>query len=122
MASTEWFLGVRIQNFVNQYNVEIINGDYCCCDDNERCGSNLNHLFFCKHPNITQVCETYFVIHMKNCLYGSACSVIKTYHLNYTLSDSIFNHGVLAIPVMETGLGYEVRTKISYFFQIKGKI
>ena len=109
VASTEWFLGVQIQNFENTYNVEIINGMYCCCDNNERCRSDLNQLFLCKHPNVTQVCETYFLIHIKNCLIESSCSPGKTYQLNYTSSSSISDHSILSVPFMDM----ELRDKVT---------
>ena len=114
VASTEWFLGVQIQDFTNLYNVQIINGMYCCCDDNETCGSTLNDLLgMCKDPTTTQICETYFLVHIKSCLFFPTCSLSKTYQLNYRPSSSISDHGILSIPFMEMELGDEVRTKIS---------
>ena len=114
-SSTEWFLGVQIQNFVNLYNAEIINGMYCCCDDNETCGSAPYELIgMCKDPTTTQICETYFLVNIRNCLSLNKCSRSKTYQLNYTSSASMFDHGILFIPFMEMELGDEVRTKISY--------
>ena len=114
VASTEWFLGVQIQDFENLYNAEIINGNYCCCDDNEICASTTNDLLvICKNPSTTQVCETYLLVHIRNCISIGTCSLSKTYLLNYTSSSSISDHGILSIPFMEMKLGDEVRTKIS---------
>ena len=108
----EWFLGVEIQDFTNLYNVEIINSNYCCCDDNETCGSDLDELFIsCKCPDVTQVCETYFLVHIRNCSSIITCSLSKTYQLNYTSSASIFDHGIVSIPFMEMKLGDKVRTR-----------
>ena len=115
VASTEWVLGVQIQNFTNLYNVEIINGMYCCCDDNERCGSTSSDLLgMCKHASTTQVCETCFLVHIKNCISIGTCSLSKTYQLNYKPSDLISDHGILSIPFMEMELGEQVSAKISY--------
>ena len=111
VASTEWILAVQIHNFTNLYNVEIVNDNYCCCDDNQSCGSVLNDLFvICKHPIATQVCEPYFLVHFRNCL-SSTCPLNKHYQLNYTSSASTFDHGILSIPIMEMELGDKVRTK-----------
>ena len=54
MASSEWVLGVQIQHFENVYGSEIINGQFCCCDD----GSSDNDVSICKE-NITdqQMCK-----------------------------------------------------------------
>ena len=121
MANTEWFLGVQIQNFTNLYNVEIINGRYCCCDDNETCGSTANDLLaMCKHASTTQVCETWFLVYTRKCLSGT-CSFGKTYQLNYKSSSSIFDHGILSIPLMEMELGDKVRTKISCLLELREK-
>ena len=118
VASTKWFLGVQIQNFRNLYNVEIINGNYCCCDDNEKCGSIANNLLgICKDPTATQICETWLLI--RNCLSIFTCSLSKTYQLNYKFSASMFDHGILSIPFMEMELGYKVRTKISYLLKLR---
>ena len=123
VASTEWFLGVQIQNYKNLYNVEIINGMYCCCDDNETCGSAPNDLLaMCKDPNTVQLCETYFLVHIKNCLSLSTCSLSKTYQLNYGPSSSISDHGIVSIPFMEMELGDEVRAKMSYFRNLMEKL
>ena len=111
VASSEWFLGVQIHDFMNPYNVEIINGMYCCCDDNETCASSPSDLLvICKDP-IAQVCEPYFLVHVKNCLY---CSHSKTYILlNYASNAFTFDHGILSIPFVEMELSDEVRTEIS---------
>ena len=126
VASTEWFLGVQIQNYVNQYNVEIISGSYCCCDDSETCASDLNDLLIsCKNPSTAQPCETYFLVHIRNCLSSSTsstCSLSKTYQLNYKSSASTFDHGILSIPFMDMELGDKVRTKISYLLILSAKI
>ena len=115
VASTKWFLGVQIQNFMNVYNVEIINGMYCCCDDNEKCGNTPNDLLgMCSDPSTTKSCETYFLVHVKNCISASTCSFSKTYQLNYKFSASMFDHGIFSIPFMEMELGERVRTKMSY--------
>ena len=115
VASTEWFLGVHIQHFENQYNAEIINGKYCCCHDDEICSSDLSNLLVsCTEPSTTQLCETYFVVHIKNCIFVGECSLSKTYQLNYKFSASVFDHGILSIPFMEMELGDMVRTKIRY--------
>ena len=123
VASTKWFLGVQIQNFVNQYNVEIINGNYCCCDDNETCGNNLNDVFaICIHPSTTQVCEPYFLVHIRDCVVNNKCFLSKTYQLNYTFSDSIIDHGILSLPVTEEELSDKVRTKICYLLKLSAKL
>ena len=125
VASTEWFLGVQIQHFENLHNVEIIDGDYCCCHDNEICSSDLsNVLASCTEPSTIQLCETYFVVHIKNCIFIGECSLSKTYQLNYNFSASVFDQGILSIPFVAMELGDTVRTKMSYnyiYTLIKGK-
>ena len=118
VASTKWFLGVQIQDFINLYNVEIINGMYCCCDANEKCGRIQNELLgMCKNASTTQICETCFLVQFRNCISVGTCSVIKTYQLNYKPSASIFDHGILSIPFLEMELGDKVRTKICYLLK-----
>ena len=120
VASTEWFLGVQIQNYKNLYNVEIINGEYCCCDDNQTCGNTPSNLLgMCKDPSTAQICETWLLVHFKNCL--PPCRFSKTYQLNYKSSASMFDHGILSIPFMEMELGDWVRRKICYALKLSGK-
>ena len=115
VASTEWYLGVQIQDFINLYNVEIINGMYCCCDDSETCGSDFDNLLGkCEDPSTTQVCKTSFLVHIRYCSRFHTCFLSKTYQLNYKSSTSMFNYGILSIPFMKMELSYEVKTKISY--------
>ena len=123
VASMEWFLGVQIQDFMNLYNVQIINGNYCCCDDSGNCTRVFDDLLtMCKEPSTTQVCGTYFLVPVKKCLSISTCSLSKTYQLNYTSSVSTFDHGILSIPLKEMELSNQVSTKISYFLKLQANI
>ena len=123
VASTEWFLGVHIQHFENPYNVEIINGDYCCCHDNKTCSSNLVDLLAsCTNQRTAQPCETYFLVHIRDCVVSSECFLSKTYQLNYTSSASIIDHDILSIPLMEMELSDYVRTKFSYLIKLSTKL
>ena len=119
VASTEWFLGVQIQDFVNLYNVEIINETYCCCYDNQICLSDSNSLLtLCKDSSTTPPCETYFLVHVRDhCLNSGACLVSRIYQLNYQSSDSMFDNGILSIPFKEMELGDGVKAKISYLLR-----
>ena len=122
VASTKWFLGVQIQHFDNNYNAEMINGIYCCCHDNEICSNNLNTLLGnCTHPHTAQPCETYFFLHIRDCMYNDRCLHSKTYQLNYTSSASTFDNGVLSIPLTDIELSDEVRRKISYLLKLSAK-
>ena len=123
-ASTEWFLGVQLQDFDNQYNAKIINGNYCCCDDNEICSSNLNSLLgSCTYPSTAQTCETYFLVHIRDCSYNSGCFLSKNYQMNCTSSASMFDHDTLSISFMEMELGDKVRTKtIVAYLIIRAKL
>ena len=115
VASTEWFLGVQIQDFVNLYNVEMINENYCCCHDNQTCSSDLISLLtICKASSTTPPCETYFLVYVRDCLHSSACTVSRIYQLNYQSSASMFDNGILSIPFMEMELGDGVKARISY--------
>ena len=114
--------GVQIQHFENLYNVEIINGDYCCCHNNEICSSDLIGLFAtCIDLGAAQPCETYFLVHIRDCVLNSKCFLSKTYQLNYTSSAFIFDHGILSIPLMEMGLRDHVRTQFSYLIKLRAK-
>ena len=99
VASTEWFLGVQIQNFENLYNAEIILGGYCCCDTVSICVESIVYL---QGMYLTHSCEPYFLIHIED----------KSYQLNYERNASILDHAVLAIPFKEKEWSDHVRTKI----------
>ena len=123
LASTEWFLGVQIQHFENLYNVEIINGYYCCCHDNKICSSNLMDLLAsCTDQRTAQPCETYFLVHIRDCVVNSECFLSKSYQMNYTSSASIIDHGILYIPLMEMELSDHVKTKFSYLIKLSAKL
>ena len=122
VANTEWFLGVQIQHFENQYNAEMINGIYCCCHDNKICSSNLIGLFAsCTNLGTAEPCETYFLVHIRDCVVNSECFLSETYQLNYTSSASIIDHGILSIPLMEMELSDHVRTKFSCLTKLSTK-
>ena len=62
VAWTKWYLGVQTLDFINLYNVEIINGVYCCCDDSEICASDFDNLLGkCEDASTTQVCKQAFL-------------------------------------------------------------
>ena len=114
--------GCQMQNFTNLYNVQIINGNYCCCHDNEICSSNFDYLLAsCADPSTTQVCETYFLVQIRNCLSISTCSLSKSYQLNYKFSASTFDNSILSTPFMDMELNDKVRKKVSYLFKLKGQ-
>ena len=109
---------------MNDYNVEIIDGNYCCCHDNTICSSDLISLFAsCTDPGAAQPCETYFLVHIRDCVLNSAsgCFHSKTYQLNYTSIASIIDHGILSIPLMEMGLSDHIRTKCTYLIKLREK-
>ena len=108
VASTEWFLGVQIQNFENLYNVEIIKGVYCCCDY-IGCSENISTL----RGSCTHICEPYFLINISNSSCDGTCPLDKTYQLSYEPRTSIFDHALLSIPFKEMEWSDHVRIKIS---------
>ena len=96
IASTEWFLGVQIQNFENLYNAEMTLGlGYCCCDSFEGCTLNIVNL---QGICVTHSCQPYFRINIKVSSCDGMCSLDKTYELNYEPITSILDHAVLSIP------------------------
>ena len=109
MVSTEWFLGVQIQNFENLYNVIIAQGYYCCCDFFV-CSENITDL---QEICMNHLCQPYFLIHIRDSSCNGTCSLNKTYQLNYEPSTSILDHAVLSIPFKEMEWSDHVRIKIS---------
>ena len=109
MASSEWFLGVHIQNFENPYNVEIRDGEYCCCDY-AGCSQSIRDL---QGNCTTFFCQPYFVKHIRDASGDSMCSLDRTYQLDYQPSTSILDHAVLSIPFKEMELIDHVSTKSS---------
>ena len=83
MASSEWVLGVQIQNFDNPKNVAWRPNIYmyCYCDVvGLPCAPFLTGL---DQEKCTDECETYFVIHVhvRDCPYNEMFSVNKLYRL-----------------------------------------
>ena len=118
VASSEWFLGVQIQKFEN-YNVEIVRENYCCCD----------HVT-CK-PSIAEVqeicmsksCQPYFIIHIRDCSCNGTCSLDTTYQLNNESNSSLLNGvEVLNIPFKEMELSVKVSTKSVHHYIALSKV
>ena len=106
-------LGVQIQHFENKHNVEIRNGEYCCCDDpyNKKCWENIIDLNgMCSNSDYR--CETYFVLYVRKCPYNSTCTDTKKNELN--IARTSLEHLVLYIPLEEIGLNDNVRIKVNY--------
>ena len=109
IASTEWFLGVQIQNFENHYNAETVLGPgYCCCDSLEECRQNIADL---RGICVTHSCQPYFLMHIKGSSCNDTCSLNKTYPLNFEPSTSFLNDAVLSIPFKEMEWSDHVRIK-----------
>ena len=99
VASTEWFLGVEIQNFENLYNVEFVLNGYCCCDGITLvCEENIADL---QETCMTHSCQPYFLIHIRDSSCDGTCSLDKIYQLNYQTT-SILDHAVLSMSFKET--------------------
>ena len=109
VASTEWFLGVQIQNFENIYNVIIVQGGYCCCEF-IACSENITDL---QDICMTHFCQPYFLIHIRDASCNGTCSLDKTYQLNYQPSTSIMDHAALSILFKQMDWSDYVRIKIS---------
>ena len=117
IASTEWFLGVQIQNFENLYNAEFAFGPgYCCCDSVEGCTPNIADL---QGICMTHSCQPYFHIQIKGSSCNGMCSFDKTYQLTFEPSTSILDHAVLSIPFKEMEWSDDVRIKISYIVKLR---
>ena len=98
-ASSEWVLGVQMQHFENNYNAEIRNGMYCCCDEASiPCGGGIDDV---KAMTCTLKCHPYFVIHFLACPIET-CYVAKT----VTVVDhtSVFRSFVIQIPFNQSEL------------------
>ena len=113
VASSEWVLGVQIQHFENMYNAEIIDGKYCCCDDDDvMCQEDITYLGMCRISQPNQACDSYFRVYVRVCLNNGTCSVTKSYQLNGVITS--LNQVVLNIPISEPELSNQVRIKLSY--------
>ena len=109
VASTEWFLGIAMQNFENRYNAEIVLSGYCCCDNITMCEKNIADL---QETCMTHSCQPYFLIYIRDSSCAGMCSLDKNYQLSYESSTSILNHAVLSIPFKEMKWSDHVRIKI----------
>ena len=110
IASTEWFLGVKIQNFENLYNAKIAtDGQYCCCDY-LGCRENIADL---QGKCTTGSCQPYYLIHIRDSSCDGTCSLDKTYQLSNESTSSILDHAVLSIPFKEMEWSDHVRIKVS---------
>ena len=107
VASSEWFLRVQIQKFENLYNVEIRNEEYCCCDA-YNCKQSLTEL---QGMCMTDLCQPYFVIQIRDSSCNGACSLDKTYHLNDESNSSFLDEPLLSIPFKEMEFSDNVSTK-----------
>ena len=98
IASTEWFLGVKIQNFENFYNANIASdGKYCCCEFHP-CEKNIADL---QGRCMTPSCQPYFLVHIRDGSCTDMCSLDKTYQLNNESTKSILDDAVLSVPFKE---------------------
>ena len=107
MASSEWFVGVQLHTFENPYNVNIIDGNYCCCDAT-KCNQNISSL---KGICITSVCQPYFLIHIKDSSCNGACYLDNAYHLSCECRASISDDAVFSIPFKDMELSDNVSTE-----------
>ena len=83
VASSEWVLGVEIQNFDNIYNVQL-GGDlakYCCCDDGNKFSDNI--MAFKSMYNCISECQTYFVVSLLDCPNDMTCPPIEIFNFSY---------------------------------------
>ena len=109
VASSEWVLGVHIHQFMNVYNAEIRNGKYCCCDDHfKECWENITDVNgMCLIS--TYHCDTYFMLHVRECSSKDTCTDTKSYQLNEALTS--LEQLVLLIPVSDMELSKNVRVE-----------
>ena len=66
VASSEWFLVVQMQDFLNLYDAEIRNSYYCCCDDhdNQCAGADINAVNNDECFQDNHYCQPYYVLHV----------------------------------------------------------
>ena len=99
VASSEWLLGVHIQHFENVHGSVVINDLFCCCDDGSDsdvslCKENITDLQMCKF--VTNQCDNYILVYVRNCFYNNTCFVTKHNGQN---KDIPFNQLVFLIPL-----------------------
>ena len=104
MASSDWMLGVQIQNFENYPNAERKGSQYCCCDAVHTCNETIKALN--STYNCTSECQIYFVVHLLNCIIG--CTPIKTFNFSEN-SVSDLSLLVFQIPSEQSAQKYQVR-------------
>ena len=85
LAACQQLLVVELLQFHNIYNVEVINGLYCCCDQNQPCTLQLEHL---KENVYEPKCDTWFNITLSPCESAYLCSAATATQCN---SDPVHN-------------------------------
>ena len=120
MASSEWMLGVQIQQFQSLYNAEIMaNNQYCCCDIPNTCEDNitaLENIYDC-----TLLCDIYFVVSLQDCNSTIHCNINQTFNLEVDPLSRL-SSVILLIPFEESALDVHVRTVFFLVKQIKFNI
>ena len=79
VASSEWVLGVQIQNFTNFFNAELRENMYCCCDIPDTCDSNITEFTSTYVKICTTECNTYFVANLLDYENATSYSTIDTF-------------------------------------------
>ena len=87
LAASQKLLVVGLLQFYNIYNVEVINGEYCCCDTAEPriCVDNLEYL---TQKDCDPKCDTWFNISLSPCESAYLCSAATAAQCN---SDPVHN-------------------------------
>ena len=104
VASSDWMLGVQIQNFENYLNAERKGTEYCCCDEVDTCNKTIKALD--STYNCTSECQTYFVVSLLSCTNG--CAPTKTFNFSDN-SASDLSLLVFQIPSEQSSQIHQVR-------------
>ena len=110
VTSSEWLLGIQIQQFENLYNAEIKQEQFCCCDiSTSDCNGNMT-LLKDAIINCSFQCQVYYKIHIQVCPVNAICTTNTSVDFK-GLDSSMISSMVFSIPIDDTELGQYVRTK-----------
>ena len=112
MASSEWMLGLEIQQIHSTNKSEITEDKQCCCDEHF-CLENFDYANDCE-----DVCDIYYTIHFPRCQNSDWCNTTASIELR--LSDpSIIGSVLLQIPLEESKLTDQVRKQLISYRQLR---
>ena len=110
VTSSEWLLGVQIQQFEILYNAEIRQEKFCCCDfPGSVCYGNITAWKAAVTGCMFQ-CDVYYKIHIQVCPANAPCTTTTSFDFK-GLDPSSISSMVFSIPFDDTESGQYVRTK-----------